>query len=316
MSAINPMAKPARLFAGNKKPAVNAVAAARAGFGESPMTSIVSPLFSEANVPEMRVVTITPAMAQSWLKRNSGNRPLKQSHVLRLAKAIGAGGWKLTGDPIRFSETGKLIDGQHRLQAIVLADQPAQCVVMQGLSDDIFDVIDSGSVRSRADAVHIKYQLPVEKTRLLSSTATIACYYERGIFSFRSGLESSDVLAYLDANPDMVDAVEYVHSTVPRESPVAKSIIAAFYFFARRLDHALADRFILRFGIGAVEGPSDNLLYLRNQCQNMRAARRPMPVGEVLGRLIVVWNSERRGRPIKHPQNIRVRGPEGYPRFI
>lgn len=55
--------------------------------------------------------------------------------------------------------------------------------------------------------------LNLEKTRLLSSTATIACYYERGIFSFRSGLESSDVLAYLEVNPDMVDAVEYVHST-------------------------------------------------------------------------------------------------------
>lgn len=100
------------------------------------MTSIVSPLFSEDNVPEMRVVTITPAMAQSWLKRNSGNRPLKHSHVLRLAKAIGAGGWKLTGDPIRFSETGKLIDGQRRLRACKLLGRstiPARFINLDSL---------------------------------------------------------------------------------------------------------------------------------------------------------------------------------------
>lgn len=280
------------------------------------MTSIVSPLFQESSVPESRVVTITPEMAAKWLKRNSGNRALRQSHVARLAKALEAGEWKLTGDPIRFSDTGKLIDGQHRLHAIVLANMPLRSMVIQGLPDDIFDVIDGGVPRTRADAVQTRFQLPVQKSQLLSSTATFALQYVKGAYSFRGSPSRREVLEFLDANPDLAHAVEYVYDHVQREAPVAKSIIAAFFFFASRLDVEHAERFIARFAVGAVDGPNDNLLYLRTVCQNMRAARRPISKSEIFGRLIIVWNSERRGKPIKHATNIRMRAGEDFPRFI
>jgi len=264
----------------------------------------------------MQVVTVTPEIARKWLGRNAGNRPLKTTHVGRLAAAIRSGKWKLTGDPIRFSDTGKLIDGQHRLQAIVDAEAPVQCVVMHGLNDDIFDVIDSGSPRSKADAVFIKYQLPVAKSGLLSSTASIAYQYAHGSVSFKVKVATDDLLHFIDGNPDIVDAVNYVYDTTPHENPVAKSIAAAFYFFAHRKDAALADAFMLRFMVGAVHGANDNLLYLRNFCFNARAARRPIQTSEIFGRLVLVWNSERRGKPIKHQTNIRVRTEEAYPRFI
>lgn len=279
------------------------------------MNAIVSNI-SLLGEPSMQVVSVTPEMARKWLGRNAGNRPLKTTHVGRLANAIRGGKWKLTGDPIRFSDTGKLIDGQHRLQAIVDAELPVQCVVMHGLNDDIFDVIDSGSPRSKADAVFIKYQLPVAKSGLLSSTANIAHQYASGSTSLRGKVATDDLLQFIDSNPDIIDAVNYIYDTTPHENPVAKSIAAAFYFFASRKDRQLADAYILRFMVGAVEGANDNLLYLRNFCFNARAARRPVQVGDIFGRLVIVWNSERRGKPIKHPHNIRVSAESAYPRFI
>jgi len=279
------------------------------------MSAIVSNI-SHLGEPTMQVVNVTPETARKWLGRNAGNRPLKTSHVGRLAAAIKGGKWKLTGDPIRFSDTGKLIDGQHRLQAIVDAELPVQCVVMRGLNDDIFDVIDSGSTRSKADAVFIKYQLSVAKSGLLSSTANLAYQYASGFVSFKNKVATAELLGFIDANPDLVDAVNYVYDTTPHENPVPKSIAAAFYFFARRKGQALADAFILRFMVGAVDGANDNLLYLRNFCFNARAARRPTQTGEIFGRLVLVWNSERRGKPIKHQTNIRVRTEDAYPRFI
>ena len=264
----------------------------------------------------MQVVTVTPEMARQWLGRNAGNRPLKRGHVARLSASICGGKWKLTGDPIRFSATGKLIDGQHRLQAIADAGLPVQCVVMQGLNDDIFDVIDSGSPRSKADAVFIQYQLPVAKAGLLSSTASIACQFISGASSFKGKVGSDELLRFIDSNPDIVDAVNHVYDNTPHENPVAKSVAAAFYFFAHRLDARLADQFILRFMVGAVNGASDNLLYLRNFCFNARAARRPVQPSDIFGRLVIVWNSERRGKPIKHQHNIRLTAGSAYPRFI
>lgn len=264
----------------------------------------------------MQVVSVTPEIARKWLGRNAGNRPLKMAHVARLASAIRNGKWKLTGDPVRFSDTGKLIDGQHRLQAIVDAEMTVQCVVMHGLNDDIFDVIDSGSPRSKADAVFIQYGLPVAKSGLLASTAGLAYQYANGSPSFKGKVPSDELLKYIGANPDLVDAVSHIYDTTPHENPVAKSIAAAFYFFACRKDPALAESFIVRFMVGAVEGANDNLLYLRNFCFNARAARRPIQSSEIFGRLIIVWNSERRGKPIKHQTNIRVRTEDAYPRFI
>lgn len=279
------------------------------------MNAIVSNI-GQLGEPSMQVVLITPELARKWLGRNSGNRPLKLGHVARLATAIRNGKWKLTGDAVRFSDTGKLIDGQHRLQAIVEAEMPVQCVVMNGLNDDIFDVIDSGSPRSKADAVFIQYGLPVAKSGLLSSTASLAYQYANGSPSFKGKVASDELLKYIGKNPDLVDAVNHIYDNTPHENPVAKSVAAAFYFFARRKDAVLADAFIVRFMVGAVDGANDHLLYLRNFCFNARAARRPLQTSEIFGRLVIVWNSERRGKPIKHQHNIRVRTEDAYPRFI
>lgn len=266
--------------------------------------------------PDMRSMHVTPTIAREWLKRNLGNRPVKPTHVARLADAIRRGLWKMTGDAIRFSTTGKLIDGQHRLHAIIEAEVGVNCVVMFGLGDDIFDVIDSGSGRSKADVVFVKYQLPVAKSALLSSAANLALQYESGITSLKGSVASDDLLKFIDNNPDVVDAVSYVYDNAPRESPIPKSIAAAFFLFAARKDRLLAESFILRFMVGAVNGPEDNLLHLRNFCLKARAVRRPVQAGDIFGRLIVVWNSERRGKPIKHATNIRVRANESTPKFI
>ena len=219
--------------------------------------------------------------------------------TLKLAAGTQLNLANLTSNAVRYTPEGGIVVGVRR----------------RGANWRI-DVIDSGSPRSKADAVFIKYQLPVAKSGLLSSTANIAHQYASGSISFRGKVATDDLLQFIDSNPDIVDAVNYVYDSTPHENPVAKSIAAAFYFFACRKDRQLADAYILRFMVGAVEGANDNLLYLRNFCFNARAARRPVQVGDIFGRLVIVWNSERRGKPIKHPHNIRVSSESAYPRFI
>ncbi len=266
--------------------------------------------------PNMRIMEVTPELAVDWLKRNTGNRPLKAKKIEGYASTIRGGGWKLTGEAIKFSSTGKLIDGQNRLHAVIAAKKPIQCVVMTDLGDDIFDVIDTGSPRSKADSVFLKFQLPTAKAGLLSSAASLAFQYANGRPSFKTSVSNAEVINYIENSPDLLDAVNYVYDNTPHENPIAKSVAAAFFFFAHRLDRELAEQFIARFMVGAVNGANDNLLYLRNICFNARAARRPLHASDIFGRLVIVWNSERRGKPIKHPTNIRLRSEESYPKFI
>ena len=87
--------------------------------------------------PSMRevkyeTVNITPAMAEKWLAKNLGNRHVRESHVATLVRDIRDGNWRQTGEAIKFDWDGRLIDGQHRLHAIVAAQTATRMLVVTG----------------------------------------------------------------------------------------------------------------------------------------------------------------------------------------
>lgn len=279
------------------------------------MSAILSnqALFGE---PTMKVVTVTPDLARQWLERNMGNRPVALAVVTRYAEEMKAGRWKLTGDAIRFSNSGKLIDGQHRLHAIVKAGVAITCVVMTELDDSIFNVIDIGKSRVKSDVLYIEYGLPVETVKLVASSAQLAFFYDHEMYSFKGRISNEELLSYVRQHHGLIHAAQYLREHSPHEAPVPKSIFAAFYYFASALDESRAARFVERFMVGAVDDATDNLLHLRNLCFTQRAMRRPVGVREVFGRLIKIWNSERRNKPIRHFGNTSLRQDEVFPRFI
>jgi hypothetical protein len=266
--------------------------------------------------PSMVVMEITPEMARAWLKTNVGNRPARQAHVKALQKAIANGEWKLTGDPIRFSASGKLIDGQHRLQAIVNSGITVQAVVMHGLQDDIFDVIDSGKGRSRSDLLCIDVGLPVETGKILGTAVGIAYDYEKGNFSFRGSVSSRELMDYVHRNPSLIASSEYAQRLPRSGTPVPRSIAAAFHFFASKLDQEAAEAFLTRLMVGVVNGQNDMLLHMRNLCSAALVARRPISTPEIMARLIKIWNAEQRGKPIGYFSNTKPRQGENFPQFI
>jgi hypothetical protein len=269
-----------------------------------------------ADEPKMKVITLTPDLARTWLQRNLGNRPIKKSNVVAISEQIKKGRWKMTGDAIRFSNTGKLIDGQHRLSAIVEAGIPVQTLVITGLADEIFDVIDTGSGRSKSDVVFIDFALTPAVAKLVSSSAGMAMQYEAGVYSFKGKVGNHELLTWVRNNTEIISASEYVIANVPHESPAPKSVACAFYFFAGKLDQDKAGRFLERFMVGAVDGPEDNLLHLRNFLMNARALRRPVQNSDIFGRMIKIWNAERKNKPIKHFNNTIVRSEQDFPKFI
>lgn len=97
------------------------------------------------------IETITPHIAESYLKFNNNNRPLRKAHIKELASDIIGGNWQVTHQGIAFDITGRLIDGQHRLHAIILAGVPIQISVTRGCSASSFSILDRGSSRSASD---------------------------------------------------------------------------------------------------------------------------------------------------------------------
>jgi hypothetical protein len=100
-------------------------------------------------------VLITPLIAAKWLSKNPSNRPLRPVLVKQYADDISAGKWQQNGETIKKSEDDELLDGQHRLHAIVRAQVPVKMLVVTGLSRNSFQTIDTGMRRTVAQLLTI-----------------------------------------------------------------------------------------------------------------------------------------------------------------
>lgn len=109
----------------------------------------------EANL-QARVETITPDMAREYLKFNSMNRPLNDKTVNFYAQEMRAGNWKLNGEAICFGKNGALLNGQHRLSAIVKSGKEIQTMVIRGCDESAFVTYDSGRLRQGSDVFAIE----------------------------------------------------------------------------------------------------------------------------------------------------------------
>lgn len=99
---------------------------------------------------------ITPEKAESWLQTMIENRPIKKQNLRFLTSQIREGKWIDTGVPIVFVGEN-LIDGQHRLRAVLEAKKSIYNAVVRHPKDkqNVFTVIDTGAKRSAADVLHI-----------------------------------------------------------------------------------------------------------------------------------------------------------------
>lgn len=105
--------------------------------------------------PRTELITITPAMATKWLATTKRNRSLSPATVKAYAADMRAGAWKITHQGIGFDVDGALVDGQHRLSAVIEADIPVTMPVTHGLPRDAQDVIDAPRVRTVKDQLEL-----------------------------------------------------------------------------------------------------------------------------------------------------------------
>lgn len=102
------------------------------------------------------MVTITPDLAKDLLTLNTDNRPLKNNVLQKYTFDMKEGRWQFTGDIIQISKTGKLLNGQHRLWAIINSGKSQQFHVQAGLEESSFENMDVGKNRTAADALAVK----------------------------------------------------------------------------------------------------------------------------------------------------------------
>lgn len=98
-------------------------------------------------------VMIHPEAARALLDINTRNRTVTQGRVESLARTLREKRWQLINNGIAIDSEGDLLDGQHRLLAVVLANKPAEFYLHTGLAPSSRLVIDTGRARTIGDTL-------------------------------------------------------------------------------------------------------------------------------------------------------------------
>jgi hypothetical protein len=100
---------------------------------------------------KMQIMTVTPDIARSWLAMNDKNRHVRNTLVKSYASAMKRGEWRLTHQPVAIDDAGQLLDGQHRLMAVLLSGVSVEMLVCFDAERETIDCIDVGAKRSLGD---------------------------------------------------------------------------------------------------------------------------------------------------------------------
>lgn len=100
-------------------------------------------------------LTVTPQVASEILAEAVAfqNRAVKRWRVDSYAADMLAGRWRSNGEVIVFDSDGVLIDGQHRLQAVVKSGVTVEMTACYGVERDDAATIDQGCSRTMRDAL-------------------------------------------------------------------------------------------------------------------------------------------------------------------
>jgi hypothetical protein len=95
-------------------------------------------------------VLVTPTMAAALLEQTPHARPINAARVRRYADDMLAGRWRTnTAEAIKLTVDGVVVNGHHRLRAVVLSGVATAFHAARGVSPDVLEVLDSGmSVRT------------------------------------------------------------------------------------------------------------------------------------------------------------------------
>lgn len=187
-----------------------------------------------SRTPYNVVMEVGPDVATGWLEGNTHNRPLKQTLVDRFVRDMQAGRWQLTHQGIAFDADGVLIDGQHRLWAIVLSGVPVQLRVFFNEPIETMRAVDTGLARSNFDVLHLSGEAgEITISHLATLRAMLA-----GDSSHTPRLTVSEEADWMSKHAEAVNfAMEHLGTCRYRGIATAtiRGIIARAYYSA---DHA------------------------------------------------------------------------------
>lgn len=243
---------------------------------------------------------ITPLIAEQYLETNQNNRKLNKKMVAEYAQQIKSGEWLQNGESIKFSEEGKLLDGQHRLQAIILSETPCEVLVIRGLKKESFKTIDTGKRRSRSDVL---YMAGYQNVNTLAGALRLVGIFEEtrnrniypGIFKGRR-MTNTRILELASTKKGMQTAVDALYGEYNYVNRLlGPSAGAALFYVLSKKDKELAAEFFSALATGINLSEDSVMRSCREKLIKNLTDARKFDLGDRIVLTIRTWNFLRQG---------------------
>jgi hypothetical protein len=253
------------------------------------------------------IETIDPDIARVYLTKNiEHNRKVAEWKVDQYANEMREGKWVETSATIKFDEDGHLIDGQHRLLALIDAEVTLSLVVSRGEPKNAVYVIDTGMARSTAQSLTVAGITSSGLGAQVSATANVLQGIENGFFRHAMGglsketrLTNQEMVEYVGPRvEEIIEANKHAH-VVYRSVPLNTSVMAAAYIVLARIDKEAADEFYRLLAEGVSEGTGDPILTLTRRAVGDRMSNKSISQATALFLVFRAWNAWRDGETMR-----------------
>lgn len=188
-----------------------------------------------------RVEILEPAELAELLDSNKHNRTLSDVLAERYADQMPRE-WKVTGEPIIIGSNGKLLDGQHRCRAALLAETSLTTFVVRGVNPKDFHSMGTGKGRSLKDVIDIDGKHICTST-LASALSWLWRYEHKAMLSSAAaaGLTNKRGLQLLRKHPDLPESVAALTGTWQRDIGLFSGHCTLHYLYSQISKRKMAD---------------------------------------------------------------------------
>lgn len=251
---------------------------------------------------------IDPEKAKDLLRTTKLNRSLNQNWVTTLSRDMRSGHWQPTPQGLVLDEQGNLLDGQHRLSAVVRADMPVTFWVTEGAPADMFKHLDGGRSRSMSD------RLKISGYSDASQLAAIA----RKVYAWRIGQPWSynitptreELQEVIDKEPLLADAAKFAHGWRSRPAPATAAF--AWWLFAN-VDAEDGTWFMDRLSNGTELTENSGVWAVYDRLWRQAPPGKFQKPQLTLAFMINGWNAQRDGREVRRLMFRNPLSNENYP---
>lgn len=248
------------------------------------------------------VELITPARAEELLRMNTANRPANMVVVAAYADMMTRGLWRTNGTTITIGN-GVLVDGQHRLLAVIRSGVSITQNVSSEVDPDAYATVDRGYGRSPGQVLAT---MGIANANTTAKVCRVLMDFEAGLFSVTSlsgnakriGGSLEEVVAYYKRHEQEVSegvTEGYAFHAQAKFLPASDWCIISVIL--RRTGHpALANEFLSQLATGSGLGDKDVLLMVRALFYNAAASTMRLPIMHKYNYVFRAWNRVRQGR--------------------